>query len=262
MLRLFRRDKSSGTLAQDHLDVAHDGAVYRVSLRRVAGARRYTLRVRNATRDVVITIPKKGSLTAARDFAQRHAAWIAARLHRLPVAVPFRSGAIIPIRGVDHQIIRRNELRGRIELVVDGEGVRKILVSCDEEHLARRIHDFLKKEARKDFESAVRKHTASLGLSTRRITVRDTTSRWGSCSATGALSFSWRLIMAPEHVLDYLAAHEVAHLVHMNHSDDFWAVTRKLAPQTERAEAWLHAHGAFLHRFGVEPDQVVLVNVR
>ena len=92
--------------------------------------------------------------------------------------------------------------------------------------------------------------------------MRDTTSRWGSCSATGALNFSWRLIMTPEHVLDYLAAHEVAHLVHMNHSDDFWAVTRKLAPQTERAEAWLHAHGASLHRFGVEPDQSVLVNVR
>ena len=262
MLRLFRRDISSGTHAQDHLDVAHDGAVYRVSLRRVTGARRYTLRVRNATRDVVITMPKKGSLTAAQDFAQRHAAWIATRLHRLPVAVPFRAGAIIPVRGIEHEIVHRNELRGRVELIGGESGARKLIVCCDEGHLSRRIHDFLKKEARKDLASAVRKHTDSLGFSARRITVRDTTSRWGSCSATGALNFSWRLIMAPEHVLDYLAAHEVAHLVHMNHSDDFWAVTRKLAPLTERAEAWLHVHGASLHRFGVEPDQAVLVNVR
>ncbi|MDB5641835.1 MAG: Metal-dependent hydrolase [Hyphomicrobiales bacterium] len=262
MLRLFRRETSSGTSAQDHLDIAHEGAVYRVSLRRVTGARRYTLRVRNATRDVVITMPKRGSLTAAQDFAQRHAAWIAARLHRLPVAVPFRAGAIIPVRGLDHEIVHRNELRGRIELAVSETGARKLIVSCDEDHLSRRVHDFLKREARTDLESAVRKHTGSLGFSARRITVRDTTSRWGSCSATGALNFSWRLIMSPEFVLDYLAAHEVAHLVHMNHSDAFWTVTRTLAPHTERAEAWLHAHGASLHRFGVEPDQSVLVKVR
>jgi predicted metal-dependent hydrolase len=262
MLRLFRRDKSSGTPAQDHLDVAHDGAVYRVSLRRVTGARRYTLRVRNATRDVVITMPKKGSLTAAQDFAQRHVAWIVTRLHRLPVAVPFSAGAMIPVRGVDHEIVHHNALRGRVELMGTESGARRIVACCDGDHLSRRIHDFLKKEARKDLEYAVRRHTASLGFSARRITVRDTTSRWGSCSATGALNFSWRLIMAPEHVLDYLAAHEVAHLLHMNHSDAFWAVTHKLAPQTERAEAWLHTHGASLHRFGVEADQAVLVNVR
>jgi predicted metal-dependent hydrolase len=254
MLRLFRRDTSSGTLAQDHLDVAHEGAVYRVSLRRVTGARRYTLRVRNATRDVVITMPKRGSLAAARDFAQRHAAWIATRLHRLPVAVPFRSGAVIPLRGVDHVIVHKESLRGRVETRRLDQGVQQLVVCCSEEHLSRRIHDFLKKEARKDLEAAVRKHASALGFATRRITVRDTTSRWGSCSASGALNFSWRLIMAPDHVLDYLAAHEVAHLVHMNHSEEFWALTHRLAPHTDRAEAWLHAQGASLHRFGVAVD--------
>jgi predicted metal-dependent hydrolase len=254
MLRLFRRDKPSGTPAQDHLDVAHEGAVYRVSLKRVTGARRYTLRVRNATRDVVISMPKRGSLSAARDFAQRHAAWIATRLHRLPAAVPFRSGAIVPVRGIDHDIVHRKELRGRVEQGKSAEGAPQLVVSCDEGHVSRRVHDYLKREAKKDLEKAVRAHTASLGFSARKITVRDTTSRWGSCSASGSLNFSWRLIMAPEHVLDYLAAHEVAHLVHMNHSDDFWALTRSLAPQTDRAEAWLHAHGASLHRYGVEED--------
>ena len=252
MLRLFRRDNPSGTLAQDHLDIAHEGAVYRVSLKRVTGARRYTLRVRNATRDAVITMPKRGTLTAARDFAQRHAAWIATRLHRLPVAVPFSHGAVVPIRGVDHQIVHRDEMRGRVEIIARDTGARQLVASCSEEHLSRRIHDFLKREAKKDLEAAVRKHAGSLGFSARRITVRDTTSRWGSCSASGSLNFSWRLIMAPADVLDYLAAHEVAHLVHMNHSDEFWALTRSLAPHTDRAEAWLHAHGASLHRYGVE----------
>jgi predicted metal-dependent hydrolase len=251
MLRLFRRDTSSGSPAQDHLDVAHEGSVYRVSLKRVSGARRYTLRVRTATRDVVITMPKRGSMTAARDFAERHAAWIAARLHRLPEAVPFAHGALVPLRGLDHRIEHRCEIRGGIQ--IDGEGDElRMIVCCSDEHIARRVHDYLKREARRDLEAAVRRHAAKIGHAARRITVRDTTSRWGSCSVNGALNFSWRLIMAPPFVLDYLAAHEVAHLVHMNHSEQFWALTRSLAPQTDRAEAWLHAHGASLHRYGAD----------
>lgn len=256
MLRLFRRDISPGSPAHDHLDIAHGGATYRVALKRVTGARRFTLRVRTATRDVVITMPKRGSLHAARDFAQRHAAWIAARLHRLPEAVPFRDGAIVPLRGVDHRIAHTQSLRGgpaRARVCADGRC--EIHVACDGVHLARRVHDFLKAEAKRDLEAAVRQHAHALGFAARRVTVRDTTSRWGSCSASGALNFSWRLIFAPPFVLDYLAAHEVAHLEHMNHSDEFWAVTRRLAPQTDRAEAWLRAHGAALHRFGADAGQ-------
>lgn len=252
MLRLFRRDNPSTASAHEHLDVAHDGAVYRVSLKRVSGARRYTLRVRTATRDVVITMPKRGSLTAARDFAQRHAAWIATRLHRLPEAVPFVDGALVPIRGIDHVIEHVDQARGGMEVSTTGSSGCALIVRCHAEHLSRRIHDFLKREAKQDLEEAVRRHTRALDLAARRITIRDTTSRWGSCSASGALNFSWRLIMAPPFVLDYLAAHEVAHLVHMNHSAEFWSVARHLAPQTDRAEAWLHAHGASLHRYGVE----------
>jgi predicted metal-dependent hydrolase len=84
----------------------------------------------------------------------------------------------------------------------------------------------------------------------RAVGLRDTTSRWGSCSSQGSLNFSWRLILAPAYVLDYLAAHEVAHLVHMNHSARFWKLTRKLCAETDRAEAWLKAHGKDLHRYG------------
>jgi len=234
-------------VSSDHIDVVHEGACYRVLLKRVPTARRFTLRVRNATRDIVITMPKRGSIVSARDFAQRHAAWIAARLHRLPQAVPFEPGAVFPLRGEEITITHIEKLRGGIEVVVEE---RLFKVSCNREHLSRRIHDYLKQEAQRELEGAVRRHCTTLGFAPRKVTVRDTTSRWGSCSASGALNFSWRLIMAPPSVLDYLAAHEVAHLVHMNHSEEFWTVAKKLAPHTDHAEAWLFAHGSKLHRFG------------
>ena len=100
------------------------------------------------------------------------------------------------------------------------------------------------------FYAAVARHAKELGVKPRRIALRDTVSRWGSCSSTGGLNFSWRLILAPPFVLDYLAAHEVAHIVHMNHSPQFWKLARRLHPGTDRAEVWLKAHGASLHRFG------------
>ena len=246
MLRLLRQITATPK-TPDHLDVVHEGVNYRVLLKRVPTARRFTLRVRNATRDVVVTLPKRSSFAAAKDFAQRHAAWIAARLNRVPRAVPFVDGATLPFKGEDFTIAHIERLRGGVEICVAEKIVR---VSCSQDHLSRRLHDFLKKEAQAALEDAVRQHCSSLGFASRRVTVRDTTSRWGSCSASGALSFSWRLIMAPPFVLDYLAAHEVAHLVHMNHSDAFWEVAKKLAPMTDRAEAWLHAHGLSLHRYG------------
>ena len=104
----------------------------------------------------------------------------------------------------------------------------------------------------KDIEAAVLRHAKKIGVQPKRVAVRDTVSRWGSCSSAGRLSFSWRLILAPPYVLDYLAAHEVAHLVHLNHSPKFWALVGRVSPDVKRAEAWLKTHGAGLHRFGAE----------
>ena len=112
-----------------------------------------------------------------------------------------------------------------------------ICVSGERPHVARRVTDFLKREARKDLEAAVARHSKQLGVKPRRMVLRDTVSRWGSCSSTGGLNFSWRLILAPPFVLDYLAAHEVAHMVHMNHSPLFWKLARRLHPGTDRAES-------------------------
>lgn len=248
MLRLFERHTPSPSVAE--IEVEHDGETYRVALKRLASARRFTLRVRAATRDVLLTMPARSSLKSAREFAERHAAWIGARLARLPLPVAFAPNAVTPLRGLDHKIVHRPSQRGVVWTEISVAGPL-ICVSGEAPHIARRVGDFLKKEARTDLEAAVARHADRLAVSPRRIVLRDTASRWGSCSSTGALNFSWRLILAPPFVLDYLAAHEVAHIVHMNHSPMFWKLTRRIFPETERAEAWLKAHGAGLHRFGV-----------
>ena len=117
-------------------------------------------------------------------------------------------------------------------------------------HLPRRVRDYLKREAKRDLEAASRLAAQGLGIKIGRVSVRDQSSRWGSCSSTGVLSYSWRLILAPPFVLDYLAAHEVAHLVELNHSRRFWRLVDGICPHMRRAKAWLDAHGSDLHRYG------------
>jgi len=233
-----------------HIDVEHGGQTFEVALRRRATAKRITLRVSNATGEVVLTIPERTELSTAQRFAMSHGDWIATRLARVPERVALTPGAIVPLRGVPHRIVHWSNVRGttRAERAPSGEPI--IAVTGEAPHVARRVREFLEAEARRDLTAAVRRHTAKLGVTAKRITVRDTTSRWGSCSAKGALSFSWRLILAPPFVLDYLAAHEVAHLRELNHSHRFWRLTYQLCPRTEEAERWLKRHGSELHRFG------------
>jgi predicted metal-dependent hydrolase len=156
----------------------------------------------------------------------------------------------VPVRGAPHRIVHWSTIRGLTRATTDPKGEPILAVSGEVSAVTRRVTDFLKREALKDLNAAVDRHTAALGIPARKVTVRDTASRWGSCSSKGHLSFSWRLIMAPPLVLDYLAAHEVAHLKEMNHSHRFWALTHRLCPKTEEAEAWLKRNGASLHRYG------------
>jgi predicted metal-dependent hydrolase len=236
------------------IDVVFDGAFYLIRLRRHRRARRYTLRIHAATREVVLTMPPRGSVKEAKAFAAKHGGWIAARLGRLPKAIPFRNGAVIPLRGVSHRIAHRPGVRGTVWTNCDAAGTRLICAAGDAAHLPRRVLDFLKREARRDVEAASRRHAAKLGASIKRIAIRDQSSRWGSCSTNGVLSYSWRLILAPPFVLDYLAAHEVAHLVEMNHSPRFWRLVQRLYPGLARAKAWLDVHGTDLHRYGEQDN--------
>jgi predicted metal-dependent hydrolase len=231
------------------IDIVFGGEVYAVRLRRHRQARRYTLRIQSATRQVLLTMPPRGSLKEARAFAERHGGWIAARLTRLPAPAPFAPGTVLPLRGVDHLIAHRPHARGTVW--TEGEGDARVLcVAGGQAHMARRIRDFLKREARRALEAASRRVAVELGVKVKRVSIRDQASRWGSCSTTGVLSYSWRLIMAPPFVLEYLAAHEVAHLVEMNHSPRFWRVVARVCSDAARAKAWLDAHGSNLHRYG------------
>ncbi len=134
----------------------------------------------------------------------------------------------------------------------DMAGVRRqILVGGDPKHFSRRVLDFLCREAGRDLAERVKRHAAAVGLEPRAITIKDTTSRWGSCTHDRRLAFSWRIVMAPPAVLDYLAAHEVAHFVEMNHGPKFWALCRELCPDMEAGKTWLKRHGSGLHAIAV-----------
>jgi hypothetical protein len=235
------------------LQIIFDKSVLLVRLRRHRQARRYTLRIDAALREVVLTMPPRGSVREARDFAQQHGGWIAARLKRLPEAAPFVHGVEVPLRGIPHRIVHRRGVRGTVWTETDERGQRVMCVAGEPPHLDRRIGDFLKREARRDLEAAASRYAAKLGIDIKRVSIRDQSSRWGSCSNTGVLSFSWRLILAPAFVLDYLAAHEVAHLKELNHSPRFWRLVGRLDADYERAKAWLDAHGTDLHRYGLVP---------
>ena len=245
-IALFRRPVTE----PEHLEVRHENLRFRVVLRRRPAARRITLRVSSATGEVVLTLPERADLFAAQRFANAHAAWIAARLDKVPVRTPFVPQARVPLRGLPHRIVHWSTAGGVTRALDGPDGESIIAVACEPPHVARRVREFLEREARRDLGEAVRRHADKLGLAPKRIAVRDTKSRWGSCSAGGHLSFSWRLVMAPPFVLDYLAAHEVAHLKELNHSPRFWRVVRDLCPGTDEAEAWLKRHGAELHRYG------------
>src|SRR6185437_291853 len=214
--------------------------------------RRYTLRVHAATREVVLTMPPRGSIKDAEAFARKHGGWVAARLNRLPSPSPFYDGAVVPLRGEPHRIEHRPRARGTVWIECGEDGAQLLCVAGAAPHVARRVRDYLKREARRDLEHASRAMAQALGVKLARVSVRDQTSRWGSCSTTGVLSYSWRLIMAPPFVLQYLAAHEAAHLVEMNHSHRFWRLVERIDPEFRRAKAWLDAHGAELHRYGAE----------
>lgn len=243
---LYRRPTEPRTLA-----VKIGSAIYTVQLRRHRRARRYTLRIHPSARQAILTMPPRGNLADAKDFAQRHGAWIAARLGGLPKAVPFAPGTLVPLRATAHKIVHRAGERGTVWVETRDSGEKILCVAGGVEHIERRVLDFLKREARRELSNASLRYAQELGVKVKRLTVRDQSSRWGSCTSAGVLSYSWRLILAPPYVLDYLAAHEVAHLVEMNHSPRFWKVVARICPQTERAKKWLDTHGNDLHRYGI-----------
>lgn len=235
-------------MADSHHTIDVDGRAVPLRVRRNPRARQLILRLDGETGGAVVTIPARTPIREALRMAQHRAGWIAAQLKRQPAPVPFADGRHIPFLGVEHRVRHQPGGRG-----IRREG-EEIVVSGREEHLARRLADWLKAQAKAEIVARVQEKSARLDTMQAqragRVTVRDTRSRWGSCAVDGRLNFSWRLILAPDFVLDYVVAHEVAHLAHRDHGPAFWALADSLTEQMREAKAWLNAHGKTLHRYG------------
>lgn len=238
------------------LSVGRDRTVA-VNVRRSARAQRLILRL-DQTGTVTLVLPIGVRQAEAEAFLAAHAGWLESRLARVPEKLAFVPDAGVPYRGIEHRIRHRPahhptgstaRRRGVVWLEQAADGP-EIHVAGPAEHLPRRLTDWLKAEARRDLAARARLHAAQLGRQVGRVTVRDTRSRWGSCSSKGDLSFCWRLILAPDYVIDYVVAHEAAHLVEMNHSIRFWRLVDQLGVERQRAQRWLKVNGPRLHRYG------------
>jgi predicted metal-dependent hydrolase len=227
-----------------------DGKRVNVAVRVSQRSRNYRLSIPHAG-GPLLTVPRYGNWREASDFLYRQVPWLAARLKRAVKPVIFRAGARIPVRGVEHRIVATGTVRGHVE-VYEENGETLLAVPGEPAHRARRLTDWLKLEAQKDLNRRVAIHAKRLNVEVTSISLRSQTTRWGSCSTNGRLNFNWRLVMAPPYVLDYVAAHEVAHLVEMNHSDAFWATVERTLPSMERGRAWLRAHGRQLMVYGID----------
>jgi predicted metal-dependent hydrolase len=210
-----------------------------------ARAKRLTLRIDTGGKGLRVTVPSGVAMRDIDEFILRHQGWLEARLDKYPDRPKLRPGVKLPVRGTNHMIMHEPARRGAVAQGFDEDGAY-LIVHGDRAHLGRRLADFLKREAKRDIEPMALALAGKTSRKVKTIKFKDTTSRWGSCSSDGNLSFSWRIMMAPKPVIAYLVAHEVAHLTEMNHGPKFWKLTRELCPDVERAKAWLKRNGAAL----------------
>lgn len=211
-----------------------------VRLRRDPRARRLILRLARDTGGPVLTVPPGLSLATARAFLNDQEAWLRGRLAARPALRRVAEGTTLPFG--DGTLTLLSIPNGRLRR--DGD---RLLVPGAAEALPRKVAVFLRAAARDACAAQSARHAAALQRRVARISLRDPRSRWGSCTATGELMFSWRLILAPSAVLDYVAAHEAAHLVEMNHGPRFWALVARLCPAFQTYRDWLRRHGPDLH---------------
>ena len=189
-------------------------------------------------------MPAGMNLRAARDFAEKKAEWIASAVERRPCPMLVDVGVEIPVEGEMHMVVAGADATARL---ADGA------IEAPAGFAAPAVMALLKELARERLVSAAKRHSRAVGRDFRRLTLKDTRSRWGSCSEKGNLMFSWRLVLAPPSVLDYVAAHEVTHLRHMDHSRAFWDMVRAICPECQASRDWLRREGAGLHRYRFSP---------
>lgn len=233
----------------------YDGNQLPIHIRRHKTSRRIIIRYRPVEHSIALTLPNYVSHRQGLSFIEERRNWIISRINEMSGRVAFADGSVLPVAGVEHRI---SHVGGRgLVRAASGDPLapstkaRGILyVPGEAEFVARRVREWLRQRAMEEIRAAVERKTPQLEKKPRKITLRDTSSRWGSCSTRGDLSFSWRLVLAPPAVLDYLVCHELAHLKYMNHSKQFWAQVAALCPDYEAHERWLNAHGQTLYAYG------------
>jgi predicted metal-dependent hydrolase len=248
---LFRRPKTPALQSGDVVDVAG----CRVRLRVHARSARISLKIDARERLVVATAPTLRRLGDAVVFAESRADWMAAQLARLPEPERFLPGKIIR---VDGRIVRLERAAMRITARLKpgaGEEPARLIASGEGEAFGRAVVRLLKKIATERLTERTAHYAARLDQPMPTVAIADARGRWGSCrkahgTQPAAIRFNWRLILAPPEVLDYVAAHECAHLIEANHGPDFWALNQDLHPGVKQAKAWLKANGARLHSAG------------
>lgn len=213
-----------------------------ITLRHSARARRFSLRVSRLDGRVTLSVPKGARVAEAMAFARQQEGWIRQALAAMPARSPVSHGTRLPVEGRHLTLV---PAPGRL-VRIEGDS---LLVPGDADRAGVRAMAFLKVLARTRLTAASDRYAAALGQRYARLSLRDTRSRWGSCTIDGGLMYSWRLAMAPAEVLDYVAAHEVAHLVEMNHAPAFWSLVAQLMPDYAPRRAWLRRHGQDLHGF-------------
>jgi predicted metal-dependent hydrolase len=216
-----------------------------VRWRRSTRARRVSLRIDARAGEVVVTLPPRAHRRAGMALLTTHAAWVMEKLAALSPHVALAPGSEVPLGGVPHVVRWAPGAEGTARLEPGA-----IVVGGEADDVPRRVAEFLRAEARRRVEVLSAGHAALLGVRPKALKLKDTRSRWGSCAPDGTLAFSWRLVMAPDWVLDYVVAHEVAHLRELNHSPRFWAHVSRLTPHRNAAVEWLRLNGPALLRVG------------
>lgn len=225
-------------------DAAPDG---QVRWHRSPRARHASLRIDARAGQVVVILPPRASRRVGFALLDANAGWVSERLAALTPRLTLRPGTAIPVGGAPHRIrLARGGRPGRPAWLEQGQ----ILVPGPAAAVAERVGTLLRAEGHRRMEALAARHAATLGARVTGLRLKDTSSRWGSCAPDGTLAFSWRLVMAPGWVLDYVVAHEVAHLLELNHSERFWSHVARLSPHREAAAAWLRANGPALLRVG------------
>lgn len=232
---------------QSHIVIDANGTQVKISLSRNKRSKRLTLRQNVSDGNFKLSMPMRGTIKQAEAFCRQHSAWIAKKSADMQDMIKFADGQYIPLHGQPVKLVFLEPLRGKTQL-----NDNEIHVYGGAQYAPRRLTTWLKDQAKKDILQAIEKYQPLLQVKYSKLTIRDTKSRWGSCSSSKALSFSWRLVMAPQNVLDYVVAHELAHILEMNHSPQFWAHVDAVCPHMKASQKWLKTNGGQLHHIRVK----------